>query len=147
MATEPEEHPNAKYNKKRHVWTFIKNSALLTILLLFLLSTILILDAYKFISIRHAKFARKKLMNSLYYMDPTLIESHSGFKVLTVEEYEKLSTQVSDVRRNIREANSELQEKYAEVLKVAVEVQGLKKDIEDVKKMEEEVKKEGEGST
>lgn len=146
MASE-EEHPNAKYNKKGPaIWTFVKNAAFLVTLLLFVLSTVLILDAYKFVSIRHAKFARKKLMRTLQYMDPTIIESHTGFKVLSVEEYDKLQEELKEKRGKIREVNSELQAKYSEVLKATVEIEGTKKALEDLKKFEAEAaaeKKEG----
>ena len=146
MASE-EEHPNAKYNKKGPaIWTFVKNAAFLVTLLLFVLSTVLILDAYKFVSVRHAKFARKKLMRTLQYMDPTIIESHTGFKVLSVEEYDKLQEELKEKRGKIREVNSELQAKYSEVLKATVEIEGTKKALEDLKKFEAEAaaeKKEG----
>lgn len=133
------EDPTGKYNKRGpKLWTTIKNAAFLLTLLLFLTSAILMLDAYKYISIRHAKFARKKLLTALQYMDRDLIESHSGFKVLSGEEYAALQSELSEVRGKIREANSELQEKYSEVLKVSVEVQGVKKDMEGLKKMQEE---------
>jgi uncharacterized protein HemX len=134
-----EEHPNAKYNKKGPaIWTFVKNTAFFVTLLLFLLAVVLMLDAYKFVSIRHANFARKKLFKTLQYMDPSLIESHSGFKVMTLAEFDAMNKELSEVRGKIREANSELQEKYSEVLKASVEVQGLKKDMEEIKKLQEE---------
>ena len=145
MASE-EEHPNAKYNKKGPaIWTFVKNAAFLVTLLLFVLSTVLILDAYKFVSVRHAKFARKKLMRTLQYMDPTIIESHTGFKVLSVEEYEKLQEELKEKRGKIREVNSELQAKYSEVLKATVEIEGTKKALEDLKKFEAEAAAEAAG--
>ncbi|KAL7507906.1 hypothetical protein ACHAXN_005604 [Cyclotella atomus] len=134
-----EEHPNAKYNKKGPaIWTFVKNTAFLVTLLLFLLCVILMLDAYKFVSVRHANFARKKLFKTLQYMDPSLIESHSGFKVMTAEEFDKMNAELTEARGKIREANSELQERYSEVLKASVEVQGIKKEMEEIRKMNEE---------
>lgn len=114
-------------------------------LLLFVLSTVLILDAYKFVSIRHAKFARKKLMRTLQYMDPTIIESHTGFKVLSVEEYDTLQEELKEKRGKIREVNSELQAKYSEVLKATVEIEGTKKALEDLKKFEAEAAAEAAG--
>jgi hypothetical protein len=96
------------------------------------------LDAYKFVSVRHANFARKKLFKTLQYMDPSLIESHSGFKVMTAEEFDKMNAELTEARGKIREANSELQERYSEVLKASVEVQGIKKEMEEIRKMNEE---------
>eukprot|EP00956_Cyclotella_meneghiniana_P025028 scaffold51375_cov37-Cyclotella_meneghiniana.AAC.2 len=138
-----EEDANAKYNKKGPaIWRFVKNAAFIVTLLFFLLSAILILDAYKFVSVRHANFARKKLMTSLQYMDPTIIESHTGFKVLGMEEYNTMQEELKEVRKNIREANMELMNKYTAVLKASSEIETTKKALEDLKKFEAEAEEE-----
>eukprot|EP00956_Cyclotella_meneghiniana_P018431 scaffold30656_cov62-Cyclotella_meneghiniana.AAC.7 len=138
-----EEDASAKYNKKGPaIWRFVKNAAFIVTLLFFLLSAVLILDAYKFVSVRHANFARKKLMTSLQYMDPTIIESHTGFKVLGMEEYNGMQEELKEVRKNIREANMELMKKYTEVLKASSEIETTKKALEDLKKFEAEAEEE-----
>ena len=71
-------------------------------------------------------------------MDPALIESHTGMKVLPLEEYNALSSSLSEARSKVRAANSELQEKYSETLKASVALQNVKKDMEDLKKLEAE---------
>jgi hypothetical protein len=111
----------------------VKKTAFLITLLLFIVSGILVLDAYKFIYIRHAKFARKKLLTTLQYMDPNLIESHSGFKVLSVEEHGRLTEELSAVRSQIREANNELQEKLSDVFMASDVLKKVQKDGEDLK--------------
>ncbi|KAL7489235.1 hypothetical protein ACHAW6_014813 [Cyclotella cf. meneghiniana] len=133
------EEGGTKGNKKgRPLWTFVKNTSLLITVVMFVVVIVLTLDAYKFVSFRHAKFARKKLLTTLQYMDPALIESHTGMKVLPLEEYNVLSSSLSEARSKIRAANSELQEKYSETLKASVAVQNVKKDMEDLKKLEAE---------
>mmetsp|Transcript_5328 Transcript_5328/g.10907 ORF Transcript_5328/g.10907 Transcript_5328/m.10907 type:complete len:186 (-) Transcript_5328:226-783(-) len=134
MATPEEE--GLKGNKKgRPIWTFIKNASLAMTVLMFIFTTVLILDAYKFVTIRHAKFARNKLLSTLRHMDPSLIESHTGLKVLTTEEYESLQSNLEKARADIREVNTKVQEKFSEVLKASMELQNKKKDIEELKKL------------
>mmetsp|Transcript_20987 Transcript_20987/g.43065 ORF Transcript_20987/g.43065 Transcript_20987/m.43065 type:complete len:186 (+) Transcript_20987:265-822(+) len=134
MATPEEE--GLKGNKKgRPIWTFIKNASLAMTVLMFIFTTVLILDAYKFVTIRHAKFARNKLLSTLRHMDPSLIESHTGLKVLTTEEYESLQSNLEKARSDIREVNTKVQEKFSEVLKASMELQNKKKDIEELKKL------------
>lgn len=84
---------------------------------------------------QHAKFARKKVLTTLQYMDPVLIESHTGMKVLTHEEFEKLSTDLEETRKKIREMNSQVQQKYSEVLKATMDIQNMKQEIEELKKL------------
>jgi hypothetical protein len=129
-------------NRGFKLWILIKNAAFLVTLLLFVLAVVILLDAYKFVSVRHAKFARNKLLTTLQYMDPSLIESHSGFHVMQHEEFDSMNQELSGARSKIREANSELQEKYSEVLKASVEVQAIKKDMEDLARLAEEAKAE-----
>ena len=59
-------------------------------------------------------------------------------KVLSLEEYNTLSSSLSEARSQVRAANSELQEKYSDTLKASVAVQKVKKDMEDLKKLEAE---------
>lgn len=87
---------------------------------------------------QHAKFARKKVLTTLQYMDPALMESHTGMKVLTHEEYEKLSADLEETRSKIRNMNSQVQQKYSEVLKVSLEVQNMKQEISELTKLIEE---------
>jgi len=121
--------------KGRKVWLFVKNASMALTILMFFVTVILVLDAYKFISFRHAKFARKKVLTTLQYMDPVLIESHTGMKVLTHEEFEKLSTDLEETRKKIREMNSQVQQKYSEVLKATMDIQNMKQEIEELKKL------------
>lgn len=83
---------------------------------------------------QHANFARKKLLTTLQYMDPSLIESHTGMKLLTNEEFEKLSTDLAEARNKIRIMNSQVQQKYSEVFKANSEIKTLKENIEGMKK-------------
>ena len=76
-------------------------------------------------------------------MDPVLIESHTGMKVLTSEEYEKLSKDLEESRGKIREMNNQVQQKYSEVLKTSMEIQSMKKDIEQLKEIIDEKKWRG----
>jgi len=125
-----------KGNKKgRPIWMYIKNASFTVTLLMFLFTTVLVLDAYKFVSVRHAKFARKKLLRTLRHMDPTLIESHTGMKVMAPEEYANLTSTLEKARADVRDMNLKVQEKFSEVLQVAMEVQTAKQDIEDMKKL------------
>lgn len=124
--------------KGRKVWLFVKNASMALTFLMFFFTVILVLDAYKFVSIRHAKFARKKVLTTLQYMDPALMESHTGMKVLTHEEYEKLSADLEETRSKIRNMNSQVQQKYSEVLKVSLEVQNMKQEISELTKLIEE---------
>ncbi|KAL7449499.1 hypothetical protein ACHAWC_001558 [Mediolabrus comicus] len=126
--------------KGRKVWLFVKNATMALTIFTFFVTVILVLDAYKFVSIRHAKFARKKVLTTLQYMDPVLIESHTGMKVLTSEEYEKLSKDLEVARFKIREMNNQVQQKYSEVLKTSMEIQSMKKDIEQLKEFIDEKK-------
>eukprot|EP00984_Skeletonema_dohrnii_P016771 scaffold7508_cov65-Skeletonema_dohrnii-CCMP3373.AAC.1 len=104
--------------KGRKVWLFVKNASMALTVFMFFLTVILVLDAYKFVSIRHAKFARKKVLTTLQYMDPALIEAHTGMKVLTNEEFESLNSELEETRSKIREMNGQVQQKYSAVLKV-----------------------------
>ena len=76
-------------------------------------------------------------------MDPVLIESHTGMKVLTSEEYDKLSKDLEEARGKIREMNNQVQQKYSEVLKTSMEIQSMKKDIEQLKEFIDEKKWRG----
>ena len=76
-------------------------------------------------------------------MDPVLIESHTGMKVLSSEEYEKLSKDLEVARYKIREMNNQVQQKYSEVLKTSMEIQSMKKDIEQLKEIIDEKKWRG----
>ena len=84
---------------------------------------------------QHAKYARKKVLTTLQYMDPALIESHTGMKVLTNEEFDKLSNDLEEARNRIRVMNNQVQQKYSEVLKVTMEIQNKKQEIEELKKL------------
>jgi methyl-accepting chemotaxis protein len=67
-------------------------------------------------------------------MDPALIESHTGMKVLTNEEFEKLTADLEETRQKIRDMNSQVQQKYSEVLKASLDIQNAKQEIEELKK-------------
>ena len=68
-------------------------------------------------------------------MDPSLIESHTGMKVLTNEEYADLTSKLEESRSKIREANSKVQNKYNEVLKASIDVNNIKSELEELKKL------------
>mmetsp|Transcript_2296 Transcript_2296/g.3597 ORF Transcript_2296/g.3597 Transcript_2296/m.3597 type:complete len:136 (-) Transcript_2296:213-620(-) len=121
--------------KGRKVWLFVKNASMALTVFMFFLTVILVLDAYKFVSIRHAKFARKKVLTSLQYMDPALIEAHTGMKVLTNEEFESLNSELEETRSKIREMNGQVQQKYSSVLKAQMDLQNMKSEIEELKKV------------
>eukprot|EP00571_Detonula_confervacea_P013344 CAMPEP_0172301760 /NCGR_PEP_ID=MMETSP1058-20130122/3579_1 /TAXON_ID=83371 /ORGANISM="Detonula confervacea, Strain CCMP 353" /LENGTH=117 /DNA_ID=CAMNT_0013011999 /DNA_START=103 /DNA_END=452 /DNA_ORIENTATION=+ len=107
-----------KGNKKGvPVWAFVKNASLIITIALFFFTIVLVLDAYKFVSVRHAKFARKKLLRTLQYMDPTIIEAHTGMKVLSKDEFGALQTDLEKARKDVREMNTKVQEKFSDVLK------------------------------
>ena len=67
-------------------------------------------------------------------MDPSLIESHTGMKVLPKEEFDLLSTQLESARSEIREMNAKTQEKFKAVLQADSEVKMMKEGIEELKK-------------
>merc|ERR1719251_352246 len=154
MASPDEE--GLKGNKKgRPVWAFVKNASLAVTMFLFFLTIVLVLDAYKFVSVRHAKFARKKLLRTLQYMDPSIIEAHTGMKVLTKKEFDDLQSDLEKARTDVREMNTKVQEKFSDVLKTSMELQNMKQDIDELKKLiaekegakakeEEEAKKKAE---
>mmetsp|Transcript_34112 Transcript_34112/g.51133 ORF Transcript_34112/g.51133 Transcript_34112/m.51133 type:complete len:136 (-) Transcript_34112:100-507(-) len=121
--------------KGRKVWLFVKNASMALTVFMFFLTVILVLDAYKFVSIRHAKFARKKVLTTLQYMDPALIEAHTGMKVLTNEEFESLNSELEETRSKIREMNGQVQQKYSAVLKAQMDLQNMKSEIEELKKV------------
>mmetsp|Transcript_27591 Transcript_27591/g.35503 ORF Transcript_27591/g.35503 Transcript_27591/m.35503 type:complete len:136 (+) Transcript_27591:48-455(+) len=121
--------------KGRKVWLFVKNASMALTVFMFFLTVILVLDAYKFVSIRHAKFARKKVLTTLQYMDPALIEAHTGMKVLTNEEFESLNSELEETRSKIREMNGLVQQKYSAVLKAQMDLQNMKSEIEELKKV------------
>mmetsp|Transcript_7208 Transcript_7208/g.13080 ORF Transcript_7208/g.13080 Transcript_7208/m.13080 type:complete len:161 (+) Transcript_7208:99-581(+) len=125
-----------KGNKKgRPVWAFVKNASLAITIFLFFFTIVLVLDAYKFVSVRHAKFARKKLLRTLQYMDPSIIEAHTGMKVLTKDEFSGLQTDLEKARKDVREMNTKVQEKFSDVLKTSMELQNMKTDIDELKKL------------
>jgi len=87
---------------------------------------------------QHAKFARKKLLRTLQYMDPSLIEAHTGMKVLTKEEFEALEEELKKSRSGVRDLNVKVQEKFSAVLKTSMEVQNMKGEIEEMRGLLEE---------
>eukprot|EP00584_Thalassiosira_punctigera_P005045 CAMPEP_0172534974 /NCGR_PEP_ID=MMETSP1067-20121228/7162_1 /TAXON_ID=265564 ORGANISM="Thalassiosira punctigera, Strain Tpunct2005C2" /NCGR_SAMPLE_ID=MMETSP1067 /ASSEMBLY_ACC=CAM_ASM_000444 /LENGTH=177 /DNA_ID=CAMNT_0013319857 /DNA_START=92 /DNA_END=625 /DNA_ORIENTATION=- len=134
MGTPDEE--GLKGNKKgRPVWSFVKNASLAITIFLFFFTIVLVLDAYKFVSVRHAKFARKKLLRTLQYMDPSIIEAHTGMKVLTKDEFDQLQKDLEKARTDVREMNTKVQEKFSDVLKTSMELQNMKQDIDELKKL------------
>eukprot|EP00585_Thalassiosira_rotula_P005420 CAMPEP_0196140852 /NCGR_PEP_ID=MMETSP0910-20130528/7606_1 /TAXON_ID=49265 /ORGANISM="Thalassiosira rotula, Strain GSO102" /LENGTH=168 /DNA_ID=CAMNT_0041401769 /DNA_START=106 /DNA_END=612 /DNA_ORIENTATION=+ len=134
MATPDEE--GLKGNKKgRPMWAFVKNASLAVTIFLFFFTVVLVLDAYKFVSVRHAKFARKKLLRTLQYMDPSIIEAHTGMKVLTKDEFAALQSDLEKARKDVREMNTKVQEKFSDVLRTSMELQNMKQDIEELKKL------------
>lgn len=140
-----DEDEGVKGNKKGgpQVWTFVKNASLAITIFLFFITIVLVLDAYKFVSVRHAKFARKKLLRTLQYMDPSIIEAHTGMKVLTIDEYNTHKANLEKARKDVREMNTKVQEKFSEVLKASMELQNMKQDVEELKKLVAEKDKEG----
>jgi len=125
-----------KGNKKGvPVWSFVKNASLVITIFLFFFTIVLVLDAYKFVSVRHARFARKKLLRTLQYMDPSIIEAHTGMKVLTKEDFDILQTNLETARKDVREMNTKVQEKFSDVLKTSMELQNMKQDVEELKKL------------
>ena len=84
---------------------------------------------------QHAKFARKKLLRTLQYMDPSIIEAHTGMKVLSKDEFTSLQTDLEKARKDVREMNTKVQEKFSDVLKTSMELQNMKQDIEELKKL------------
>lgn len=75
-------------------------------------------------------------------MDPSIIEAHTGMKVLTNEEFKKLQTDLESARKQVREMNTKVQEKFSEVLKASMELQNMKQDIEELKGLIAEKEKE-----
>ncbi|KAL7529283.1 hypothetical protein ACHAXR_003928 [Thalassiosira sp. AJA248-18] len=142
MASSDEE--GLKGNKKGPpVWTFVKNASLAITLFLFFFTVVLVLDAYKFVSVRHGKFARKKLLRTLQYMDPSIIEAHTGMKVLTKDEFDRLQANLETAREGVREINTKVQEKFSEVLKASLELHNMQQDMEELKKLIAEKDKAG----
>jgi len=128
-----------KGNKKGlPVWSFVKNASLIITVFLFFITGVLVLDAYKFVSVRHAKLARKKLLRTLQYMDPSIIEAHTGMKVLTKDQFGTLQTDLEKARKDVRAMNIKVQEKFSDALKTSMELQNMKQDIVDLKKLIDE---------
>ena len=74
------------------------------------------------------------MLETLQYMDPALIEAHTGMKVLTNEQFNTLSSELEDTRSKIREMNSQVQQKYSAVLKAQMDLENLKKELDELKK-------------
>lgn len=91
---------------------------------------------------KHAKFARAKIFQTLQSMDPTIIESHTGMKVLTNEEYTQLQTNLDKSKSEARQINAQVQLKFAKLLETTTAVEKMKKNIEELKKAIEEKEKE-----
>mmetsp|Transcript_20949 Transcript_20949/g.32815 ORF Transcript_20949/g.32815 Transcript_20949/m.32815 type:complete len:137 (-) Transcript_20949:974-1384(-) len=121
--------------KGRKVWIFVKNTSMAMLIFMFFVLIILVLDAYKFVSVRHAKFARKKVLTTLQYMDPALIEAHTGMKVLTIEEFDSLNKDLEESRGKIRAMNTQVQQKFSEVLKAQSSINNMKTELEELKKL------------
>ena len=68
-------------------------------------------------------------------MDPSIIEAHTGMKVLTKDEFTTLQTDLENARKQVREMNTKVQEKFSDVLKTSMELQNMKQDIEELKKL------------
>jgi len=125
-----------KGNKKgRPLWRLVRHASLIVTLFLFFFTVVLVLDAYKFVSVRHAKFARKKLLRTLQYMDPSIIEAHTGMKVLTNEEFDNLESELKKSRADVRALNTKVQEKFSAVLKVSMELQNMKHEMDEMKSL------------
>ncbi|KAL3822656.1 hypothetical protein ACHAXA_001809 [Cyclostephanos tholiformis] len=134
MASEDED--GTKGNRKRiPVWSIVKNASFVITASFFILCIVLSLDAYKFISVRQAKYARKKLLTGLQYMDPSIIEAHTGMKVLTKAESANLTSTLDAGRLKVREARIELSRVSNEYEKIAREVDTMKAESEEMKKI------------
>ena len=68
-------------------------------------------------------------------MDPSIIEAHTGIKVLTKDEFTQLHTDLDKALTEVREMNTKVQEKFSDVLKTSMELQNMKTDIEELKKL------------
>ena len=68
-------------------------------------------------------------------MDPSLIESHTGMKVLPREEFDLLFAQLESSRSNIRDVDAQVQEAFSKVLNVNMELTNTKEGIEELKKL------------
>jgi colicin import membrane protein len=75
-------------------------------------------------------------------MDPTIIESHTGMKFLTNEEYTQLQTNLDKSKSEARQINAQVQLKFSKLLETTTAVEKMKKDIEELKKAIEEKEKE-----
>ena len=68
-------------------------------------------------------------------MDPTIMESHTGMKVLSTDEYTQLQSELDKSRKDARQMNAQVQLKFSQVLETTTAVEKMKKDIEELKKM------------
>mmetsp|Transcript_18724 Transcript_18724/g.32188 ORF Transcript_18724/g.32188 Transcript_18724/m.32188 type:complete len:146 (+) Transcript_18724:166-603(+) len=145
MASDEEE--GVKGNKKGMKvgidWHLIKGISLGVMVLVFFFTVVLMMDAYKYISIRHAKAVRKTIIGSLQYMEPTIIEAHTGMKVLTIEEYDKVHDDLEKARKESREMNTKVQEVFSKILQKHMEMEGINKEVEELRKLVDTKDKKG----
>jgi len=126
---------NRKGRGTKPVWAYVKNASLAASTIVFVLTIVLALDAYKFVSVKHAKFARRKLLRTLQYMDPSIIEAHTGMKVLTRDEFDDLHIDLEKARKEYRQLNLLEKKKVDEVRKSSDELRAAKRDYEELTKL------------
>jgi hypothetical protein len=82
---------------------------------------------------QQAKFARKRLISALAYMPPETIESHTGMKVLTNDQYTTFMNKLESGRKGISELHRNEGNQITELNKVKSDTATMKADIELLK--------------
>ena len=65
-------------------------------------------------------------------MDPSIIEAHTGMKVLTKEEYSNLTSTLENGRMKLRELRVTESKTHAELNKINMEITKMKSETEEL---------------
>jgi hypothetical protein len=82
---------------------------------------------------KQANFARKRLISALAYMPPETIESHTGMKVMTNDEYTTFMTKLETGRKEMSELQTKERIQIIELNKANADTATMKSDIELLK--------------
>jgi chromosome segregation ATPase len=73
-----------------------------------LIGTVLVLDAYEYISVKVARDARVTLYAKMKELDPAIIEQQIGMKILNMEDYNKMVQDAAATKTQLDTLSSEM---------------------------------------
>ena len=90
------------------------------------LASVLVLDAYEYISVKAAKDTRNKLYEKIKELDPAVIEKQIGMKIINLDEYNGMVTEAEATKTEFETTKGLLAAKETEVTTITTDRDAIK---------------------